>query len=159
MGIYCSKCFPPHLYPNQIPSLLFIFFFFSLFFLFPSFSPSFLSPALLFSDSTIVQIFVSSPIPSDSPNYHSQTAPIPPSVRRMSAPRAPSAAATATASSNPPDQIMHSMKRQLPFSSMKPPFAAAGDYHRFAPDHRRLDAEAVVVKTPVSASLILFFIF
>lgn len=76
----------------------------------------------------------------------------------MSGPRAPSAAAaTATASSNPPDQIMHSMKRQLPFSSMKPPFAAAGDYHRFAPDHRRsldLDAEAVVVKTPVSASLI-----
>ncbi|KAK8464008.1 hypothetical protein PHAVU_011G097700 [Phaseolus vulgaris] len=66
----------------------------------------------------------------------------------MSAPRAPSAAA-ATASSNPPDQIMHSMKRQLPFSSMKPPFAAAGDYHRFAPDHRpSLDAEAVVVKTP-----------
>ncbi|XP_022634279.1 transcription factor E2FB-like isoform X1 [Vigna radiata var. radiata] len=66
----------------------------------------------------------------------------------MSAPRAPSAAATATASSNPPDQIMHSMKRQLPFSSMKPPFAAAGDYHRFAPDPRRIDAEAVVVKTP-----------
>ncbi|KAL2984446.1 hypothetical protein AAZX31_12G088800 [Glycine max] len=54
----------------------------------------------------------------------------------MSASRAPPAA-------NPPDQIMHSMKRQLPFSSMKPPFVAAGDYHRHDA------AEAIVVKTPL----------
>lgn len=42
-------------------------------------------------------------------------------------------------------------QRQLPFSSMKPPFLAAADYHRFAPDHRRnqdLETEAIVVKTP-----------
>lgn len=42
-------------------------------------------------------------------------------------------------------------QRQLPFSSMKPPFLSAGDYHRFAPDHRRnqdLETEAIVVKTP-----------
>ncbi|KAJ1377159.1 Longin domain [Sesbania bispinosa] len=45
-----------------------------------------------------------------------------------------------------------SMKRQLSFSSMKPPFAAARDYHRFAPDQRRnpeQDTEAIVVKTPL----------
>ncbi|WJX50006.1 hypothetical protein P8452_36371 [Trifolium repens] len=66
----------------------------------------------------------------------------------MSGTRAPPSTA---APSNPPDQIMQSMKRQLPFSSMKPPFVASGDYHRFAPDHRRnLDheTEAIVVKTP-----------
>ncbi|KAH1225128.1 Transcription factor E2FB [Glycine max] len=63
----------------------------------------------------------------------------------MSASRAPPAGAGA---SKPPDQIMHSMKRQLPFSSMKPPFVAAGDYHRFAPDQRHDAAEAIVVKTP-----------
>ncbi|KAI4322462.1 hypothetical protein L6164_022155 [Bauhinia variegata] len=58
---------------------------------------------------------------------------------------------TPTTSSQPPDQIMHSMKRQLPFSSMKPPFVAPGDYHRFTPDHRRAaerEAEAIVVKSP-----------
>ncbi|KAL2328425.1 hypothetical protein Fmac_021852 [Flemingia macrophylla] len=43
------------------------------------------------------------------------------------------------------DQIMHSMKRQLPFSSIKPPFS---DYHRFAPDHRHQDPDAIVLKTP-----------
>jgi len=72
----------------------------------------------------------------------------------MSGTRTPPAAA--------PDQIM---QRQLPFSSMKPPFLAAGDYHRFAPDHRRnqdLETEAIVVKTPVSflffyIIIILFF--
>ncbi|GAU19995.1 hypothetical protein TSUD_273300 [Trifolium subterraneum] len=51
----------------------------------------------------------------------------------------------------PPSTADHIMKRQLPFSSMKPPFVASGDYHRFAPDHRRnLDheTEAIVVKTP-----------
>lgn len=56
-----------------------------------------------------------------------------------------------------PDQIMHSLKRQLPFSSVKPPFASPGDYHRFAPDSRLADQEsdAIVVKSPVS----LFFLF
>ncbi|KAJ1440743.1 Winged helix-like DNA-binding domain superfamily [Sesbania bispinosa] len=66
----------------------------------------------------------------------------------MSGTRAPPAAAP----SNPPEQIMQSMKRQLPFSSMKPPFVAAGDYHRFAPDQRRnpeQDAEVIIVKTPL----------
>ncbi|KAL5169661.1 Transcription factor E2FB [Glycine soja] len=67
----------------------------------------------------------------------------------MSASRAPPAGAGA---SKPPDQIMHSMKRQLPFSSMKPPFVAAGDYHRFAPDQRHDAAEAIVVKTPTPVS-------
>ncbi|XP_019448862.1 PREDICTED: transcription factor E2FB-like [Lupinus angustifolius] len=55
-----------------------------------------------------------------------------------------------SAASVPSDQIMHSMKRQLPFSSMKPLFVAAGDYHRFAPDRRRnvdQPAEALVVKS------------
>ncbi|KAJ7981215.1 Transcription factor [Quillaja saponaria] len=41
-----------------------------------------------------------------------------------------------TTSSQSPGQIMQSMKRQLPFSSMKPPFVAPGDYHRFTPDNR-----------------------
>ncbi|CAK8576434.1 unnamed protein product [Lathyrus sativus] len=62
----------------------------------------------------------------------------------MSGTRAPPAASP----SNPPDQIM---KRQPPFSSLKPPFVASGDYHRFAPDHRRIldqETEAIVVKTP-----------
>ncbi|XP_038901800.1 transcription factor E2FB isoform X2 [Benincasa hispida] len=47
------------------------------------------------------------------------------------------------------EQIMHSLKRQLPFSSMKPPFASPGDYHRFAPDPRLPDQEpdAIVVKS------------
>ncbi|KAE9616772.1 hypothetical protein Lal_00034803 [Lupinus albus] len=49
------------------------------------------------------------------------------------------------------DQIMHSMKRQLPFSSMKPLFVAAGDYHRFASERRRnvdQPPEALVVRSP-----------
>uniref|UniRef100_A0A5B6ZWZ9 Putative transcription factor E2FB n=1 Tax=Davidia involucrata TaxID=16924 RepID=A0A5B6ZWZ9_DAVIN len=45
-----------------------------------------------------------------------------------------------------------SLKRQLPFTSMKPPFAASpGDYHRFSPsvaDRRPQEAEAIVVKSP-----------
>ncbi|XP_058729689.1 transcription factor E2FB [Vicia villosa] len=63
----------------------------------------------------------------------------------MSGTRAPPAAASP---SSPPDQIM---KRQPPFSSLKPPFVASGDYHRFNPDHRRnldQETEAIVVKTP-----------
>ncbi|XP_028783206.1 transcription factor E2FB-like isoform X1 [Neltuma alba] len=56
-----------------------------------------------------------------------------------------------SSSSRPPDQIIHSMKRQLPFSSMKPSFVAPADYHRFAPDKRRpadQEAETIVVKSP-----------
>lgn len=48
-----------------------------------------------------------------------------------------------------------SFKRQLPFSSMKPPFLAPGDYHRFAAEPRRRsdqEVEAIVVKSPVSLS-------
>ncbi|KAJ4724906.1 Transcription factor [Melia azedarach] len=44
-----------------------------------------------------------------------------------------------------------SFKRQLPFSSMKPPFLAPGDYHRFAAEPRRRsdqEVEAIVVKSP-----------
>ncbi|KAF7805743.1 transcription factor E2FB-like [Senna tora] len=58
-----------------------------------------------------------------------------------------------SSSSHPPDQIIHSMKRQLPFSSMKPPFVAPADYHRFAPDHRPpadQEPETIVVKSPQS---------
>ncbi|GAV66378.1 E2F_TDP domain-containing protein [Cephalotus follicularis] len=43
------------------------------------------------------------------------------------------------------------LKRQLPFSSMKPPFAAPADYHRFSADPRRIsdqEVEAIVVKSP-----------
>ncbi|KAG8644782.1 transcription factor E2FB isoform X2 [Manihot esculenta] len=43
------------------------------------------------------------------------------------------------------------LKRQLPFSSMKPPFSAPGDYHRFSSEPRRVadhDVEAIVVKPP-----------
>ncbi|KAK3032760.1 hypothetical protein RJ639_034909 [Escallonia herrerae] len=52
---------------------------------------------------------------------------------------------------HPTDQIMPShqpLKRQLPFTSMKPPF---GDYHRFpspAFADRAQEPEAIVVKTP-----------
>ncbi|KAE9593109.1 putative transcription factor E2F-DP family [Lupinus albus] len=56
-----------------------------------------------------------------------------------------------SADANPPEQIKLTMKRQLPFSSMKPPFVSAGDYHRFVPDRRRnaeQTAEAIVVKSP-----------
>ncbi|CAJ1948332.1 unnamed protein product [Sphenostylis stenocarpa] len=50
----------------------------------------------------------------------------------------------ATVSSNPPNQIMHSMKRQLPFSSMKSPFSIIVEYHRFSPDHcRNLDTKVL----------------
>ncbi|QHO55237.1 hypothetical protein HN51_009780 [Arachis hypogaea] len=63
----------------------------------------------------------------------------------MSGTRAPPAAAS------PSEQIM---RRQLPLSTMKPPFAASVDYHRFAPDHlhhnrRTVDhePEAIVVKS------------
>ncbi|KAA8549933.1 hypothetical protein F0562_001617 [Nyssa sinensis] len=44
------------------------------------------------------------------------------------------------------------LKRQLPFTSMKPPFAASpGDYHRFSSsvaDRRSHEAEAILVKSP-----------
>ncbi|XP_019413423.1 PREDICTED: transcription factor E2FB-like [Lupinus angustifolius] len=54
------------------------------------------------------------------------------------------------AAANPPEKIMHAMKRKLPFSSLKPPFVAGGYYHRFAPDRRRDFAqpdEVIVVKS------------
>lgn len=66
----------------------------------------------------------------------------------------------------PPEQIAQPLlKRQLPFSSMKPPFSVPADYHRFDPDSRRLtseqEAEAIIVKPPVSfltfLHLVLFF--
>ncbi|XP_022986222.1 transcription factor E2FB-like [Cucurbita maxima] len=62
----------------------------------------------------------------------------------MSGSRAPNS------SGHLPEQIMHSLKRQLPFSSLKPPFASPGDYHRFAPDPRLADqeADAIVVRSP-----------
>ncbi|XP_065867896.1 transcription factor E2FB isoform X2 [Euphorbia lathyris] len=50
-----------------------------------------------------------------------------------------------------PQSQHNSFKRQLPFSSMKPPFFAPGDYHRFSTDSRRLtdhEVEAIVVKPP-----------
>lgn len=54
----------------------------------------------------------------------------------------------------PPEQIAQPLlKRQLPFSSMKPPFSVPADYHRFDPDSRRLtsdqEAEAIIVKPPL----------
>ncbi|XP_024025052.1 transcription factor E2FB isoform X1 [Morus notabilis] len=53
----------------------------------------------------------------------------------------------------PPEQIAHPpLKRQLPFSSMKPPFSVPANYHRFGPDLRRLTSdqedEAIIVKSP-----------
>nr|QYW07150.1 transcription factor E2FB [Dimocarpus longan] len=46
----------------------------------------------------------------------------------------------------------YSFKRQLPFSSMKPPFSAPADYHRFPPESRRRpdhqQPDAIVVKSP-----------
>eukprot|EP00257_Ricinus_communis_P018850 XP_015577669.1 transcription factor E2FB isoform X3 [Ricinus communis] len=50
-----------------------------------------------------------------------------------------------------PQSVQNSLKRQLPFSSMKPPFLPPGDYHRFTTDPRRLplpQVEAIVVKPP-----------
>ncbi|KAF3439456.1 hypothetical protein FNV43_RR17734 [Rhamnella rubrinervis] len=64
----------------------------------------------------------------------------------MSASRAPNS------SIQPSNQIMQPlMRQQLPFSSTKPPFSSTGDYHRFAPDPRRVtenEMETIVVKTP-----------
>ncbi|CAK9184687.1 unnamed protein product [Ilex paraguariensis] len=53
---------------------------------------------------------------------------------------------TSRASNQPTEQ--QSLKRQLAFTSMKPPF---GDYHRFSssvPENRAHEPEAVVVKSP-----------
>ncbi|KAE9620620.1 hypothetical protein Lal_00019020 [Lupinus albus] len=54
------------------------------------------------------------------------------------------------AAANPSAQVMHTMKRKLPFSSMNPPFVGAGYYHRFSLDRRRdfdQPDEAIVVKS------------
>lgn len=70
--------------------------------------------------------------------------------------------------SQTPEQLKQQMqqnrqplKRQLPFST-KPPFmASGGDYHRFAStEPRRVadhEAEAIVVKSPVSSFALLWF--
>ncbi|KAL5574986.1 hypothetical protein UlMin_016685 [Ulmus minor] len=59
-------------------------------------------------------------------------------------------------SPNPPvppsGQIMQPLKRQLPFSSMKPLFSVPGDYHRFASDSHRLtdnETDSIIVKAPL----------
>ncbi|KAF2321583.1 hypothetical protein GH714_000511 [Hevea brasiliensis] len=47
--------------------------------------------------------------------------------------------------------MQNPLKRQLPFSSMKPPFSAPGDYHRFSSEPRRVadhEVEAIVVIPP-----------
>ncbi|XP_022995080.1 transcription factor E2FA-like isoform X1 [Cucurbita maxima] len=53
-------------------------------------------------------------------------------------------------SGHPPEQIMLSLKRHLPFSSIKPPFASPGDYHCFALDSPLADQQldSIVVKSP-----------
>ncbi|GAB2274566.1 hypothetical protein Dimus_009334 [Dionaea muscipula] len=50
----------------------------------------------------------------------------------------------------PPAQQLQlaALKRQLPFSSMKPPFVPPGDYHRFSVDHRPSETDVIVVKSP-----------
>ncbi|KAK9156823.1 hypothetical protein Scep_003397 [Stephania cephalantha] len=48
-------------------------------------------------------------------------------------------------------QIVQSLKRQLPFSSAKPPFVPPDDYHRFSVGPRRVgddQADMIVVKSP-----------
>ncbi|XP_040993243.1 transcription factor E2FB isoform X1 [Juglans microcarpa x Juglans regia] len=55
---------------------------------------------------------------------------------------------------SPPEQIIQQqqpLRRQLPFSSFKPPFGIPADYHRFADPPRGAtdhEAEAIVVKSP-----------
>ncbi|GMH12180.1 hypothetical protein Nepgr_014021 [Nepenthes gracilis] len=39
------------------------------------------------------------------------------------------------------------LKRQLPFTSMKPSFMPPPDYHRFSSEHRKQDSEAIIVKS------------
>lgn len=83
----------------------------------------------------------------------------------MSTPPAPTRAAAVsspTPAANGGRQIPKPIKRHLPFSSMKPPFVSPEDYHRFnipsvtAADFRNQEAEAIVVKSPVSLVLSLF---
>ncbi|KAG6632044.1 hypothetical protein I3843_13G115400 [Carya illinoinensis] len=63
---------------------------------------------------------------------------------------------------SPSSQIIQQqqpLRRQLPFSSFKPPFGAPADYHRFADPPRGAtdhEAEAIVVKSPVSFSTFRF---
>ncbi|OAY51364.1 transcription factor E2FB isoform X2 [Manihot esculenta] len=47
--------------------------------------------------------------------------------------------------------MQNPLKRQLPFTSMKPPFLAPGDYHRFNTEPRRVvdhEVETIIVKPP-----------
>ncbi|CAL1367333.1 unnamed protein product [Linum trigynum] len=66
--------------------------------------------------------------------------PPPPNQQRQSTP--------STAVSSPSFNVP---KRQLAFSSVKPPFSSPGDYHRFTTDPRRAadqEPEGIVVKSP-----------
>ncbi|XP_020683158.1 transcription factor E2FA [Dendrobium catenatum] len=54
----------------------------------------------------------------------------------------------------PPAQIFHPLKHNLPFSSSRPPFVSPDEYHRFSPARNHRDAtaevaEAIVIKTPL----------
>ncbi|XP_054816030.1 transcription factor E2FB-like [Prosopis cineraria] len=54
-------------------------------------------------------------------------------------------------SSQQPQQTVTSVKRQFPFSSLRPPFVAPADYHRFTPHHRPPAAQQVdpiIVRSP-----------
>lgn len=75
------------------------------------------------------------------------------------APNRDAAATPQAAGSN--GQILHhqqtpptSIRRHLPFASMKPPFVSPDDYHRFSTPARAATSadhppEAIVVKSPV----------
>ncbi|XP_077230298.1 transcription factor E2FB-like [Tasmannia lanceolata] len=56
-------------------------------------------------------------------------------------------------SAQPSDQILNSLKRHLPFSSVKPPFVSPENYHRFSSGENLRpsdeDAEALVFKSPL----------
>ncbi len=71
----------------------------------------------------------------------------------MSGPQAPTPSAQPAAG-----QIMQQpLRRQLPFSTLKPPFAAPADYHRFSDPRRGVadhEPEGIVVKSTVSFPLL-----
>ncbi|MFS7915363.1 hypothetical protein Hanom_Chr02g00164451 [Helianthus anomalus] len=79
----------------------------------------------------------------------------------MSEPRAPnchvaSPPVPATVSGAGGGQILHPIRRQFPFSSMKPPFVPAGDCYRFSSEidggvarATAENVEVIVVKSPV----------
>lgn len=79
----------------------------------------------------------------------------------MSTPPAPKQRAVASPAPvvNGGRQIAKPIKRNLPFSSMKPAFISSEEYHRFntpfgaAADVRNQEPEAIVVKSPVNLVL------